>query len=204
MLPLEAKRQTGPDLRQARCSIAILHHGVPVTYVVERPELQDRYEQAIAQHRRRKHMLAVTFLDLDGFKVINDTYGHEAGDRLLIELATRMKRALRDGDTLARLGGDEFVAIMTDLSARKDATVILKRLLVACSDPVPLMGVEVQVSASIGVTFAPEQGSDLDMLLRKADQAMYLAKQSGRNQFRFSDECAGPMGGDLRPAAKMT
>ena len=99
-----------------------------------------------------------------------------------------MTDALRHGDTLARLGGDEFVAIITDLAVEEDANRILQRLLVACSNSVQLFGANVQVSVSIGVAFAPKQGTELDTLLRKADQAMYSAKQRGHNQFKHYDE----------------
>ena len=99
-----------------------------------------------------------------------------------------MKTALRDGDTLARLGGDEFVALITDLDLTEDAKPVLERLRAACSKPVRLGSATAQVSVSIGVAFSPTQGTGLDLLLRKADQAMYCAKQSGRNQYKYFDE----------------
>lgn len=160
----------------------------PLTGLPNRALLENRFEQAIALHLRRKQMLALAFLDLDGFKTINDTHGHSVGDALLVELGKRMKSVLRDGDTLARLGGDEFVAIITDLNVKEDANRILQRLLVACSNPVSIGAVSVQVTVSIGVAFVPTHGTGIDMLLRKADQAMYLAKQSGRSQYRFFEE----------------
>ena len=162
------------------------HDGL--TGLPNRALLEDRYAQAIAQHLRRNRMLAVAFLDLDGFKAINDTYGHEAGDTLLVALSKRMMDALRHGDTLARLGGDEFVAIITDLEVEDDANKILQRLLMACSNPVPLFAANVQVTVSIGVAFSPTQGTELDTLLRKADQAMYAAKQTGRNRYKHYKE----------------
>ena len=159
-----------------------------LTGLPNRTLLEDRGEHAIAQHLRRNQLLAVALLDLDGFKAINDTYGHKAGDELLIELTQRMKTALRDGDTLARLGGDEFVALITDLDLTEDAKPVLERLRAACSKPVRLGSATAQVSVSIGVAFSPTQGTGLDLLLRKADQAMSCAKQSGRNQYKYFDE----------------
>ena len=159
-----------------------------LTGLPNRALLEDRFAQAIAQHLRRNRMLAIAFLDLDGFKAVNDQYGHDAGDALLVALSEKMTSALRDGDTLARLGGDEFVAIITDLAVEDDANIILRRLMIACSAPISLRGANMQVTVSIGVAFAPQQGTELDTLVRKADQAMYLAKQSGRNQYRHYEE----------------
>lgn len=183
----EFKERFAEATRHSRMFEKLARHD-GLTGLPNRALLEDRYAQAIAQHLRRNRMLAVAFLDLDGFKAINDTYGHEAGDTLLVALSKKMMDALRHGDTLARLGGDEFVAIITDLAVEDDANRILQRLLTACSNPVPLFAANVQVSVSIGVAFAPKQGTELDTLLRKADQAMYAAKQIGRNQFKLYEE----------------
>ena len=183
----EFKERFAEATRNTRMLEKLARHD-SLTGLPNRALLEDRYAQAIAQHLRRNRMLAVAFLDLDGFKAINDTYGHEAGDAMLVALSRRMTDALRHGVTLARLGGDEFVAIITDLAVEEDANRILQRLLVACSNSVQLFGANVQVSVSIGVAFAPKQGTELDTLLRKADQAMYSAKQRGHNQFKHYDE----------------
>ena len=127
------------------------------------------------------------YLDLDGFKEVNDKHRHNVGDDLLVALAQRMKSALREGDTLARIGGDEFVAILVDLERLQDAEPLLVRLLRAASIPVHLAGNTLQVSASIGVTLYPEDTSDAEQLLRHADQAMYQAKQAGRNRYQLFD-----------------
>ena len=143
----------------------------------------DRLKQAMAQALRRGLRLALVFLDLDGFKAINDTYGHAAGDHLLITLAQRMRQALREGDTLARMGGDEFAAILVDLTHEQDCDPMLQRLLAAACEPVSFDDITLQVSASLGVTFYPQaENLAADQLLRQADQAMYLAKQSGKNR----------------------
>jgi diguanylate cyclase (GGDEF)-like protein len=150
--------------------------------------LADRLQQAMAQSQRRGQQLAVAFLDLDGFKTINDQHGHDAGDQVLIKLAQRMKQALREGDSLARLGGDEFVAVLIDLEDLAASRPLLSRLLEACSQPVRVGDLSLQVSASLGVTFYPQpQDIDADQLLRQADQAMYQAKLSGKNRFHFFD-----------------
>ncbi len=143
----------------------------------------DRLKQAMTQALRRGSRLALVFLDLDGFKSVNDSYGHAAGDHLLITLAQRMREALREGDTLARVGGDEFAAILVDLAHDQDCDPLLQRLLAAASEPVCFGGITLQVSASLGVTFYP-QAEDVppDELMRQADQAMYLAKQRGKNR----------------------
>ena len=146
----------------------------------------DRLNQGMIQAQRRKMRLAVLYLDLDGFKDVNDSYGHFVGDQLLIALSARMKQALREGDTLARLGGDEFVAILVDLENTLSAIPVIDRLLEAASLPIQLTDLIVQVSASIGVTFYPQEDDvDGDQLIRQADQAMYTAKQSGKNRYHF-------------------
>jgi diguanylate cyclase (GGDEF)-like protein len=130
----------------------------------------------------------VVYLDLDGFKTINDSHGHEIGDQLLVALASRMKQALRDGDTLARLGGDEFVAVLHDLDEVATSIPMLNRLMTATYQSTQIGKIEVQVSASLGVTFYPQSEEvDADQLLRQADQAMYQAKVAGKNRFHIFD-----------------
>ncbi|MDD5117631.1 MAG: PAS domain S-box protein [Sulfuricurvum sp.] len=142
----------------------------------------DRLQQGMIQTQRHGNHLAVFYLDLDGFKHVNDNYGHSVGDQLLINLSARMKQALREGDTLSRLGGDEFVAILSDINNPSEAIPIIRRLLDAASRPIQLGDFIIQVSASVGVTFYPQEHDvDGDQLVRQADQAMYVAKQSGKN-----------------------
>lgn len=146
----------------------------------------DRLQQAMSQAQRRGQRLALAFIDLDGFKLINDAYGHEAGDHMLVALAQRMKLVLREGDTLARIGGDEFAAVIVDLDHDHDCAPLLLRLLDAASQPIMLGQMLLRVSASVGVTFYPQtQELTGHQLLRQADQAMYLAKQAGKNQYRI-------------------
>lgn len=150
--------------------------------------LGDRLKQAIGQTRRRGMHLAVVFIDLDGFKKVNDQHGHAVGDKLLSVLSRRMTQVLREGDTLARLGGDEFVAILVDLPDVSISVPILDRLIEAAAQPVPIGDALCEVSASIGVSYYP-QGEDIDadQLLRQADQAMYRAKQAGKNRYHVFD-----------------
>ena len=165
----------------------IAHYDV-LTKLPNRALLSDRMNRAMAQAQRRNEQLAVVFLDLDGFKTVNDTHGHEAGDFLLVTLAERMQEALRDSDTLARFGGDEFVAVLPDLATITSCTPVLTRLLQAAAQPVQYGQLTLQVSASLGVSFYPQaQEMDADQLLRQADQAMYQAKQSGKNRFHIFD-----------------
>ena len=131
--------------------------------------------------------MAVGYLDLDGFKPVNDKFGHEAGDQLLIEIALRIQHTLREADTLARLGGDEFVFLLLGLERVEDCEITLHRLLEVISKPVMLKNQAVSVSASIGISIFPEDNTDPDTLLRHADQAMYQAKQSGKNCFQIYD-----------------
>ena len=163
-------------------------HFDALTGLPNRVLLADRLHQAMSQTRRRHQKLAVAYLDLDGFKAINDSYGHEAGDQLLSALSHRMKSALREGDTLARLGGDEFVAVLLDVDEIDHCLPILSRLLAAAATPVDIEGRPHQVSASVGLTLYPQgEEVDADQLLRQADQAMYQAKLAGKNRFHLFD-----------------
>ncbi len=169
-----------------------LAHFDALTHLPNRLLLADRLHQAMSQTQRRKQTLAVVFLDLDGFKAVNDHYGHGVGDELLIMVSQRMKGALRDGDTLARIGGDEFVAVLVDLHQSEDAEPVLERLLQAAAEPVAVALAQgdalLQVSASMGIAVYPRDGTHADLLLRRADQSMYQAKQAGRNRYHFFNE----------------
>jgi diguanylate cyclase (GGDEF)-like protein/PAS domain S-box-containing protein len=174
--------------KQLQDRLENLAHFDALTQLPNRILLTDRLQQAMYQAQRRASQVAVVFIDLDGFKAINDIHGHDVGDQLLITVAQRMRLVLRDGDTLSRQGGDEFVAVLVDLPNAATCTPLLQRLLDAASAPVSIGARVVQVSASMGVTFFPQQHEiDGDQLLRQADQAMYQAKQSGKNRYRFFD-----------------
>lgn len=162
-------------------------HFDALTDLPNRLLLSDRLHQAMANCQRHSQMLAVLFLDLDGFKAVNDKYGHDAGDELLIAVTHHMRAALREGDTLARMGGDEFVVVLTNLSNLHDCLQLVNRVLAACAQPIPVQGNVLAVTASIGVTLYPSDEADVDQLLRHADHAMYEAKRSGKNRFYLFD-----------------
>lgn len=159
----------------------IAHYDV-LTALPNRMLLADRLRQAIAQAQRERCRVAVVYIDLDGFKAINDTHGHAAGDALLMAVAQRMQQCLRGQDTIARLGGDEFVALLTALPEQYDVRPLAQRLLEAASLPVQHGALQLQVSCSIGITYHDPGGpGDEEQLLIEADQAMYQAKLAGKN-----------------------
>jgi diguanylate cyclase (GGDEF)-like protein/PAS domain S-box-containing protein len=158
-----------------------------LTGLPNRVLLADRLTQAIFQAKRSNTILAVCYLDLDGFKPVNDTYGHEVGDRLLVEMAGRFRGELRGGDTVARLGGDEFVLLLVGLEDIAECEQAIQRLLCVIGQPLSVSPEPISLSASIGVTLFPRDQSDPDTLLRHADQAMYQAKQAGKNCYRIFD-----------------
>ena len=159
-----------------------------LTGLPNRVLLRERMKHAMAQSRRRQLQLAVVYLDLDGFKAINDRHGHAVGDRLLSALSAQFGACLRAADTMARLGGDEFVALLVDLPDPGAALPLVQRLLDAASSPIDIDGVAMRVSASVGVTMYPQvEEPDGDQLLRQADQAMYSAKMSGKNRYHLFD-----------------
>ncbi|MFT6153846.1 MAG: diguanylate cyclase (GGDEF)-like protein/PAS domain S-box-containing protein [Bermanella sp.] len=159
-----------------------------LTDLPNRAMLSEFLQHSMEQEQRRESNLAVIYLDLDGFKLINDRHGHKVGDQLLITLASRMKAVLRKGDLLSRIGGDEFVAVLVDLEKINNSEATISRLLKAAASPIVVDELELKVSASLGVSFYPQvQEVDADQVLRQADQAMYQAKISGKNGFHIFD-----------------
>ena len=166
--------------------LEFIAHYDSLTRLPNRILFADRLHQGMIQTQRREQILAVVYLDLDGFKEVNDTHGHDIGDRLLIILSERFKNVLREGDTIARLGGDEFVAILLDLDEKDDCLPLVNRLLDAAVTTAHADHLNLNVSASVGITFYP-QGKNIseDEILRQADQAMYKAKQGGKNRYHI-------------------
>lgn len=162
------------------------HHD-PLTKLPNRRLLRQLANQAIGQAKRRDRQAGLLYLDLDGFKRVNDSMGHEAGDELLVALSHRLSSTLRQGDALCRQGGDEFIVLMPELQDQAEALVLAQRLVELCSEPIELCGQVVRLSVSIGIAFFPEDGDDFDELMRRADKAMYLAKKLGRNQYCCSN-----------------
>jgi diguanylate cyclase (GGDEF)-like protein len=148
--------------------------------------MEELSKKLLALAKREGKEIAVVFLDLSGFKKINDTFGHEAGDQILKEVSTRLKRVLRENDVIARFGGDEFVFIIYDCG--KDCIeTVLRRILNSLEKPLDIEGQKVQISGNFGVAFYPKDGEEFNNLLRKADFAMYLAKRN-KEHVRFYEE----------------
>jgi diguanylate cyclase (GGDEF)-like protein/PAS domain S-box-containing protein len=162
------------------------HYDV-LTKLPNRSLFADRFQQAISHSKRTGELLAVCFLDLDGFKPINDTYGHEMGDQLLVQVASRLKQCVRESDTISRQGGDEFALLLNNVSSINECGTSLDRVHKAISEPFIIDGFSIKVGVSTGVTIYPTDDSDVDTLLRHADHAMYLAKQAGRNRYHIFD-----------------
>lgn len=182
------------NLRIQTRELERLAHLDPLTGLPNRLLLADRLEQAVAQARRGDKLFAVCFVDLDGFKAVNDRHGHHVGDEVLIAVSRRLGECVRDGDTVARVGGDEFVLLLTNIDKREDCERTLRRLVAVVADPVAVGGRELRISVSIGVALFPLDSSDADTLLRRADESMYVAKRTGKNGYRFfADEQAPPL-----------
>jgi len=165
--------------------LTFLSHYDRLTGLANRELFRDRLHQAMTRAERSKQLVALMFIDLDRFKAVNDTLGHLAGDELLIEVAERLKGAVRRSDTIARLGGDEFTVILEGLGATADAEAVCRKILKALARPVLIQSHEIYVTGSIGVTFFPLDDTDLNGLLRNADAAMYRAKEEGRNKYHL-------------------
>lgn len=155
-----------------------------LTQLPNRSLLLDRLTQAIARNARNKHLLAACFVDLDNFKPINDTFGHDTGDRVLIEVARRLQASVRGDDTVARLGGDEFVVLLGEMENSQEAELAVHRLLLSLSEPLITGGKLIRIQASIGYALYPDDSEDSEGLLNMSDQAMYQAKSSEGNCIR--------------------
>jgi len=164
--------------------LKILAHYDVLTGLPNRVLFNDRFQQALAHSKRSESLLAVCFLDLDNFKPINDNFGHEEGDKLLIEVARRIKTCIREEDTVSRQGGDEFTLLLNDITSFSQCEQTMKRVHKALSQPYLIGDNSHRVTASSGITISPLDEGDIDTLLRHADQAMYEAKQTGRNRYK--------------------
>jgi len=156
-----------------------------LTGLPNRRLFNDRFEIALSTAHRNKQLAVVLFLDLDRFKQINDSLGHNVGDELLIAAAGRIKRAIKEGDTVSRFGGDEFVILLTEMDSVKDIVGVIERLTHVLNEPYEFKSMELQVTSSIGAAVYPHDGEDADTLLKHADTAMYKAKDSGRNSYQL-------------------
>jgi diguanylate cyclase (GGDEF)-like protein/PAS domain S-box-containing protein len=188
------------DVALARERIASLAYSDPLTGLANRASLAPSLEQAVQRARRRSGKLAVVFLDLDGFKQINDLYGHDAGDGLLVDLAGRLRQHLRASDLIARLGGDEFLVVLEEVADLSPVEIVAKKLLAEAERPYAIAGRAATVTASIGISVFPDDAADAAALMKHADTAMYSAKQAGKNTYRFY--AAGPAANDPRRDAE--
>ncbi|MBM9536946.1 putative bifunctional diguanylate cyclase/phosphodiesterase [Desulfobulbus alkaliphilus] len=171
------------DLRDSQSHLYRLAHHDTLTGLPNRLLFQDRLAQAISKAERNRTGVAVLFLDLDRFKIINDTLGHDVGDGLLAEVAGRLQRQCRQSDTVARLGGDEFVFVLEAIGRRHDAAVVATKIMNAMTEPVTVGHHELKISTSIGIALYPDDAGDGEELLKCADMALYAAKETGRNTF---------------------
>jgi diguanylate cyclase (GGDEF)-like protein/PAS domain S-box-containing protein len=156
----------------------------PLTDLPNRLLLRDRLNQAIASAKRGNSLVAVMCIDIDGFKAVNDHYGHETGDLLLQEIATRMRGCLRQSDTVARFGGDEFVVILPEVAIKTNIHVVAYKLLKITED-LEINDNPIHITLSIGVAVYPQNGDNVDVLLQNAEKAMHKVKESGKNGFQF-------------------
>src|SRR6185312_9011187 len=153
--------------------------------LMNRSSFQEHIAHTVRQAQRHGRRLAVLFIDLDRFKNINDTLGHDAGDRLLVEVARRLFRCVRESDVVSRWGGDEFVALLEEFGSPNDVVTVARRILDSLARPLLIGSQELVVTASVGISTFPDDGEDSAALLKAADIAMYRAKENGKNNFQY-------------------
>ena len=207
LIVIYSRENCGPSAAQRRilltagelCTVVVDHYQThhQLAYLVQHDSLtglpnrilfEDRLHQALASSRREGRLVGLLALDIDRFKSINDTLGHQAGDSLLQQFAQRLRENLRSSDTIARMGGDEFSIILPDLKAPEHAAVVARKLIEAAQEPFSILGREVHVSTSLGISIFPTDGNDSPSLQKVADEALYAVKTAGRNGFRFASE----------------
>lgn len=181
------RKRSEQALRDSQMRLESLAYYDTLTQLPNRRLFSDHIQQEMAIAKRRGSLLAVCYLDLDGFKPINDRLGHGVGDKLIVSVAQRLRDALREEDTIARWGGDEFALLLTDLASAEECANMVERVLGLLAAPHIINGRSLLVTASVGVTLYPEDQNDADTLLRHADHAMYLAKEQGRNSYHLFD-----------------
>jgi diguanylate cyclase (GGDEF)-like protein/PAS domain S-box-containing protein len=176
------------ERRQAEARVHHMAYHDSLTGLPNRALLSDRLDRAMLAAQRTERKLAVMFIDLDRFKMINDSLGHMTGDQLLKEVASRLCRAVRASDTVARLGGDEFVVLVPGIRGNEEASQVAEKIIEALAESFPLEGRNLHITPSIGISVYPDDGADVETLMRNADGAMYHAKASGRNNYQFFKE----------------
>ncbi len=181
-------RGVGHDItarKQAEERIQFLATHDSLTGLPNRMMFSQMLNHAIQSAKRYKRQFAVCFIDLDRFKIVNDTLGHESGDQLLQEIARRFKQALRAADVVARFGGDEFFILIEEANDSSQIITVAQKILAAAFKPMFLMNEECRVTASIGISIYPQDATDEQSLMKTADKAMYFAKEKGKNNFQF-------------------
>ncbi|HJV96070.1 MAG TPA: diguanylate cyclase, partial [Albitalea sp.] len=176
---------TAMDRKNAEQRLTYLAQFDTLTGLANRSLFLDRFAQTLKQAKRNDWLVGVLFVDLDRFKLVNDTLGHSIGDQLLVQVAQRLQECVRAGDAVGRLGGDEFAFVLSNLTRADDAALVAQKVVATLAAPFRLEGQEVYVSASLGIGIYPADGDEADMLLRNADTAMYRAKEQGRNTYQF-------------------
>jgi len=171
--------------KQQQDQLSLMAHYDVLTGLPNRSLFADRFKQAAAHSKRTQSILAICFLDLDNFKPINDNFGHDVGDQLLIEVAKRINDTMRDEDTVSRHGGDEFSLLLRDINSYTECKLTIERILAALAEPYLIDDYEHKITASVGITLYPEDNEDIDTLLRHADQAMYQSKLAGKHQHQL-------------------
>ena len=176
------------DRKRAEQQMEYQSYHDSLTGLANRRLFQEHLTLALALAQRKRRPVAVLFLDLDNFKVVNDSLGHTLGDTLLREIATRLKGSVREGDVVARVGGDEFTIVLQELEKKEDAASMAQRVLRIIAEPIDIDGQRLYITASVGITVYPEDGEDAETLLKNADNAMYRAKAVGRNCYEMSTQ----------------
>ena len=185
-LNIESVRRAAEQAEMEKQSLESMAHTDPLTGLPNRRGLTAALAHAI-RHRGPDDALAVYLLDLDGFKAVNDSLGHDAGDELLIEIARRLRESVRETDAVVRLGGDEFIVLLRDIDSNERAQRIAGEIVCSIAEPVALHTTTVTVGTSIGISFCPEHGRERETLLKAADEAMYAAKADGRGRWRVAN-----------------
>ncbi|PHR55884.1 MAG: hypothetical protein COA44_09600 [Arcobacter sp.] len=184
-LEIEKRREIQEILKEKTDLLAFKVHHDELTNLPNRSLLMDRLKQSMKKNRRRQIQFALLFIDLDRFKIINDTYGHDVGDEVLQVLTQRMSSQIREGDTLARIGGDEFTLILDDIESLTSVINVVQKLLACTQEKIHIKGIDLRITLSIGISIYPNDGATVDTLLRNADVAMYKAKEEGRNTYQY-------------------
>jgi diguanylate cyclase (GGDEF)-like protein/PAS domain S-box-containing protein len=184
------------ERKLAEEKIAHLAHYDYLTGLPNRALFLDNLEHAMSLAKRNNYRVAVLFLDLDGFKKVNDTLGHDTGDLLLKGVSKRLKEAIRASDTVARVGGDEFIFILNEIGADENAALTANKIITALSEPFELKGQPCHVGGSIGISLYPDNSNETKILIKQADDAMYLAKQSGKNTHKFYRDVVAKKSGE--------